>query len=251
MTLLPLDDYLTLLDFEGDLFTTAIRAAEPSAPVPTCPGWTMRDLVLHQGEVHRWATTIVRHEVAKPSAVPADNVGEIPDDTSLATWFGAGLDALLTTLRTSEPSLRCFTFLADAPPPLLFWARRQAHETGMHRVDAESASGVISPFAPSSAADGIDELLTGFVPRKNSRLRSDRPLSLQIEAADTSDAWHLTITDEPPVTVRGRQPADCTVRGAAADLHPALWHRPAGDLEVQGDPTVFDLFRTHVTVTWS
>ena len=34
--------------------------------------------------------------------------------------------------------MRCFAFL-PAPSPLAFWARRQAHETGIHRADVESA----------------------------------------------------------------------------------------------------------------
>ena len=36
------------------------RAAGADAPVPTCPGWTVRDLLAHQGMVHRWATAVVR-----------------------------------------------------------------------------------------------------------------------------------------------------------------------------------------------
>ena len=33
--------------------------AGAEAPVPTCPGWTVRDLLAHQGMVHRWATAVV------------------------------------------------------------------------------------------------------------------------------------------------------------------------------------------------
>jgi uncharacterized protein (TIGR03083 family) len=248
---MQLDDYLTLLDFEADLFSTAIIATDPAAPIPTCPGWDMRDLVLHQGEVHRWATAVVRDAIVDPSALPDDLVGPLPDDDALADWFAIGVDALLASLRSADPALRCLTFLADPLPPVAFWARRQTHETGMHRVDAESAGGSISPFSALAAADGIDEMLTGFVPRPSSRLRSPQDVTLQIETTDTGDAWHLTIGEQAPVAVRDRLPADCTVSGRAADLHPALWHRPSAPLAVAGDAALFDHFLASVAITWS
>ena len=60
-TRLPsVDDYLACLDAAVDRMAVWSRAAGPDAPVPTCPGWTVRDLLAHQGMVHRWATAVVR-----------------------------------------------------------------------------------------------------------------------------------------------------------------------------------------------
>ena len=49
-----------------------------------------------------------------------------------------------------------------APCPLAFWAPRQAHETAIHRADAESAAALLPECLADFAADGLDELIMGF-----------------------------------------------------------------------------------------
>lgn len=244
--------HLESLAREGALLAAAARAAGPDAAVPTCPGWTVRDLVLHQGEVHRWATIVVREGLPKPSAVPADHLGPLPDDEHLMEWFEEGRAQLLDALRAAPEDLAAFRFLADPPAgAATFWARRQAHETEMHRIDAESAAGALTPIEPDRAADGIDELLTGFVPRPHMQLRADPPCTLTVELTDRPEAWHLAIGDGPVVTTRGAAPADCTVRGTANDVHLALWNRaPIDALEINGDASVLHRFREQVQISW-
>jgi len=77
---LSFEQYLASLQTEGDLFAAAIAAAAPDAPIPMCPDWTMADLVRHTGGVHRWATTIIRGALAKPSLIPADFLGALRRD---------------------------------------------------------------------------------------------------------------------------------------------------------------------------
>lgn len=250
------DDHLIALEAEGERFVDAVTRAAPSDPVPTCPGWTIRDLVHHQGEVHRWAAGIVAGALTNPGDLPDDFLGPLPGDDELASWLAGGHAALVATLRAAPADLQCFTFLHDSPAPRQFWARRQVHETGMHRVDAQSACGTITAFDPAVAADGIDEMLTGFIPRKNSKLRSETPVTLQVIAADTPGAWHVAIGPEPPATERtsGRDgaPADCTVRGPASDVYRALWNRGGLDpLAISGDTAVLELFRETVKIRWS
>jgi uncharacterized protein (TIGR03083 family) len=243
--------HLDSLEREGRLLAAAAREAGPDAAVPTCPGWTVRDLVLHQGEVHRWATIVIRDALPKPSAVPADHLGALPDDAHLIEWFETGHAGLLAALRAAPDDLDAFRFLADAPPAATFWARRQAHETEVHRVDAESALGTLTAIEPDRAADGIDELLTGFVPRPHMQLRADPPQTLAIVLTDHPGAWHLTIGDGPVVTTRGEAPADCTVRGTAADVHLALWNRRGTEaLDITGDADVLHRFREQVQISW-
>src|SRR5207302_5692344 len=128
------------------------------------------------GGVHRWATRHVVEAAAELVAVDdlLDLVGKWPADDDLVDWFVAGHGALVRALPDAPPDLQCFTFL-PAPSALAFWARRQAHETAIHRVDAELAGGSVTPFDPAFAADGIDELLRGFVARPGGRLRSSEP----------------------------------------------------------------------------
>jgi len=219
----------------------------------------VRDLVLHQGDVHRWAATVVSGAIAKPSAVPDGYIGDLPGDDQLASWLTAGLDNLIRTIRAAPADLAAFTFLNDAPPARVFWARRQLHETEMHRVDAESATGTFTPFDPASAVDGVDEMLTGFAPRKHTPLHADTAHTLQIELTDSPQRWRMTISDEPPRTERlvagddeAGSGADCTVSGTAADMYRALWNRVDGNLlAVRGDRSVLDLFQSSVKIRWS
>lgn len=245
-------DHVDVIEREGRLFTAAIRAAGATAQVPTCPGWTIRDLVLHQGEVHRWATIVVRDALAKPSAVPADHLGALPADGDLVPWFNDGVADLVATLTAAPDNLEAFRFLADPPSPATFWARRQAHETEIHRVDAESALAMRTPIEIDTAIDGIDELLTGFVPRAHMRLRTETPQTLAIAITDGPAVWHLTISDAPAVTTRQDAPADCTVRGPAEEVYLALWNRCGTNaLSIEGDASLLDRFRDQVTISWS
>jgi hypothetical protein len=72
------------------------------------------------------------------------------------------------------------------------WARRQAHETAVHRFDAQDAMGAVSEFDPVSAADGIDELVSGFAPRKD-QFPTKSQRTMVVHAEDTGDRWHLTL----------------------------------------------------------
>jgi hypothetical protein len=141
----------------------------------------------------------------------------------------------------------CATFL-PAPSPLAMWARRQAHETAIHRVDAERAAGVASSCPPAFAADGVDELLVGFIPRPRINLRADPPRSLRIRATDAAGDWLVRIGPQGPVTGAGEDGADCEVRGPASDLYLALWSRQdTAGLAVRGDGEVLALFSSGST----
>jgi uncharacterized protein (TIGR03083 family) len=174
-------------------------------------------------------------------------------------WFREGHRALVETLGGADESVSCWTFLPGARSPLAFWTRRQAHETAIHLVDAESALGRVPGWSPAFAADGVDELLNGFFARPGGRLVADRPRSLAVVATDAGVAWTMTIGPDGRRTVPGRQPADLTVEGPAADLYLLLWNRlPAGGtgggtgrLDLRGDGGVLDLWRERATVTWS
>jgi uncharacterized protein (TIGR03083 family) len=90
-----------------------------------------------------------------------------PPDGQLHDWYLSGLDALVSGLASADPGMPAWTFL-PAPSPLAFWARRQAHETAIHRADAELAAGSRPSYPAELAADGVDELLTGFTARQGS-----------------------------------------------------------------------------------
>ncbi len=236
---------------EGDRMATAADRAGADAPIPSCPEWCMRDLVRHQAEVHRWATAIVRDQLQGPDvAVPPPP----DDDEELVAWFRDGCVALVGVLGSADPDLDCFAFL-PAPSPLHFWARRQAHETGIHRVDAEGAVGPITAFDAAVAVDGIEEMLYGFASRSRSKLRSTTSRSLGLHARDAGDAWHVAIDADRVEVTRSDSAAldaECMVRAAASDLFMLLWNRAprfAGD--ISGDAGVLDLWRDTMQIRWA
>ncbi|MEV1067202.1 maleylpyruvate isomerase family mycothiol-dependent enzyme [Streptomyces sp. NPDC050263] len=221
-------EFISVLDREGRALAAAAAQAGPDAKVPTCPDWQVRDLLRHTGAVHRWAASFVAE-----GGLAFHPLAERPDldGDPLLDWYREGHGRLVDTLSAASPDLRCWHFL-PAPSPLAFWARRQAHETAVHRVDAESARGrgpeeIARDLAVDFAADGVDELLRGFHARDRSRVRTEEPRVLRVRATDTADAvWTVRLSPEPAVTERTAQgDADCEVSGPAAQLYLSLWNR--------------------------
>jgi uncharacterized protein (TIGR03083 family) len=235
--------YIEALRRDGALLADAAVGAGLDAPVPPCPDWRIRDLVRHCGAVHRWASEIVA--TAAPDLSRIGGLSAVhPDDSDLVEWFREGHAGLVSALENAPDDLECFTFIPGWPARA-FWARRQAHETAIHRADAESPAGSITPVEPALAADGIDELVMGFIPRRGGRLRSDTSRSLAIEPTDAAGGWRLEIGDEGTTSTRGTGPADTTVRGHASDLFLLVWNRRGAEgIEVIGDASTLDLWRS-------
>ncbi len=218
--------------------------------MPTCPDWRVRDLLLHTGGVHRWAASFLLDGTRRPSSAD-DAFFVAPAEEELVSWYRASHAALVDVLLAADPDTACWAFL-PAPSPLAFWARRQAHETLIHRVDAESAAGEVTPVDPDLADDGIDELLNGFFGRPRGRLVADPPVTLALVANDTPAAWAVRIEADRRVVTAGARDGDCVVAGPIAELYLLLWNRRGPDgLDVQGDRGVLDLWRAKARVTWS
>ncbi|WP_030023648.1 maleylpyruvate isomerase family mycothiol-dependent enzyme [Streptomyces monomycini] len=243
-------DFTESLERDGQLLADAAEKAGAAAPVPTCPEWRVRDLLSHTGRVHRWATGFVTQGLQQPVPFPEDP--GLPDE-QLTGWLRDGCRALVRALRSAPADLSCWTFL-PAPSPLAFWTRRQAHETAVHRADAEAALGAgITACAPAFAVDGIDELLVGIQARERSTMRTELPKTLLIRAAGAvgtpGAAWTVRLSDAPPHAERipgaaapedtaasGAAATDCVIEGPASDLYLALWNRRSLDgISVTGD----------------
>ncbi|RYJ29067.1 hypothetical protein CU044_2160 [Streptomyces sp. L-9-10] len=244
-------EHLICLARDGRSLADAAAEAGTDAPVPTCPDWRIRDLLRHAGTVHRWATGFVTNGQLNPRRPEAEP--DLDGDT-LVEWYREAHALLVAALAEAPAGLTCWTFL-PAPTPLAFWARRQAHETAVHRVDAHSALGPVRdtaapPLGTGLAADGIDELLTGFHGRERSRVRSDAPRVLRVRTTDTDDVWTVRISAGPPRTDRTAEgPADCEMAGPAERLYLALWNRlPPGALTLTGDPETARLWRERSAV---
>jgi uncharacterized protein (TIGR03083 family) len=257
-TSMTFDDHLAVIIDSADALLADAAEAALTDPVPTCPGWTVADLLGHHGGVCRWAASIVGDgrtvnltdgELAAAMASPT---GRRP----LLDWYRASVDALVAALREDGPD-SALVFLQDAPAPRAFWARRSAHETTMHRVDMASAALGHVPLAGSTgigvelALDGLDELLLGFVPRPSSTLRADEPIVVTVEPIDTDRSWTVRIDTGPPVSSAGSaaQP-DATLTGTACGLYLGLWNR-GDEIAEHGEAPVLGLWREKVRVRWS
>lgn len=247
------DALLDALAREGATYTAAIERGDLDAIVPSCPEWSVRDLVRHTSGVNRWAMRVITERATAPIAEDLETVaGGWPDDGDLGPWFRAGNALLVDALRSAPDDMECWAFLR-APSAKAFWARRQLHETAIHRVDAELASGDVSSIPVDHAVDGIDELLSGFVPRRSSRLKPETPSTIAVQPTDADDAWLVSAGPDGATTQRTpSSDADVTVRGPAADLYLLLWNRrDLAGLDVTGDDSLLALWRSNVQVHWS
>ena len=247
--------HIDALERDGALLADAAEAAGLQAGIPGCPGWQVRDLVRHQAYVHAWAARHVRERspvLIDDELTESDILGRGPADPGLIAAYRDGHAALVATLRDADPDLECATFM-PAPSPLAFWARRQAHETAIHRADAETALGGLPDFPAAFAADGIDELIMGFGRRRKYRPAAGQDGVLQVHATDTADCWYADIRDGRVQARREPGPADCTVSGSAARVYLYLWNRADATraaVTVDGDPAVLARWRSGVRVRW-
>jgi uncharacterized protein (TIGR03083 family) len=243
----------------GDAWTVlrdnAARAGLDAA-VPTCPGWTVRELVAHQGMVHRWAAGCVRGGRDDDACDGIEQEGLASPD--LLAWLDEGAKDLLAALAFAPEDADIWFFLPDSPGPRLGWARRQCHETTIHAVDAMAAARGSAPPARETwihaglAADGVDELLMGFVPRRRTGLQLPTPRTVVVRTTDTGQAWTLRVGDGPTTSRVGEPDAAdrdaVEVSGTAAQVYLALWNR--GDEATCTDPALLDRWRTGVQVHW-
>lgn len=225
------------------------EGAAPEVPITTCPGWNVQDLTRHLGKVHRWAATVVATPLHEP--LPFDPFDpEAPSAANeLVPWFREGHAALVRSLRAAPHDLDCWRFL-PAPTPRAFWCRRQAHETVIHVVDLALALGLPADRTPASfAADGIDELLWGWMRGRRPGGDEEEAPALRIVATDHDVDWHLSFPGRRGLTMipgdSALRPPACTVRARAVDLYLLLWNRRSGQgLGVKGDHRVLDRWAT-------
>ena len=102
---------------------------------PSCPGWSVADLVEHTGRVHRSETRRVRDlESERHSAADI----ALPTRSELVGWFEAGAEALARVLEAAEPDAPVWNW-SVTPNLASFWWRRMAQETAVHRWDGQTA----------------------------------------------------------------------------------------------------------------
>lgn len=216
----------------ADAFAALLEAGDLAAAVPSCPGWDLRALAHHLGNVHRWARGAVREghprtpEVDAPAAGPA-----------LVDWYRGCADALVTTLQEVDPGAEAWAF---GPRPHLasFWHRRQALEAAVHLWDARQSQGEPGTIDAELAVDGVDEAVTMMFPRQV-RLERIPPLEHSLALVAPHDVRWVLAGDGTGEASSPGATAEATVRGAPDALLLLVWRRLGLDdprLSVDGDP---------------
>jgi uncharacterized protein (TIGR03083 family) len=192
-----------------------VGEARLDVPVPSCPGWTVADLVAHLGQTHLWAEHCVR--LGDPNLPETDP--PVTDRARLAAWYAECARVLIETLRTTDPGAECWTF-GPSPHTAAFWFRRQSHEAAIHRWDLGAALGRDLGYPNPLAADGLDEVVSIFLPRQV-RLGRIPPLPRSLAIGTDGGRWVLGGDD----TGATAETPDAEVSGPADVLVLLLWGR--------------------------
>lgn len=214
------------------LAATAERGLD--APVSTCPGWDVAELVIHMGSIHRWANLAIRATDMLPP--PPRHAPDIERGPALVPWFRDGAAAFAREMRAADPEAAVWSWAGPATP--VWWMRRQALETAVHRFDAELAHGGARDLAAELAVAGMEETFDAWVTRYNGT-GEDGTKSLHLHATDVPAEWLLVLRRDSLSATPEHAKGDVALRGSASDLYLWLWNRvPIDRLEVFGDPAV-------------
>jgi len=230
--------YLAAVRADSARLLTAARAAGLDAPVPSCPDWTVADLLGHVGQVQRWQADLIARRVQSAEF----SLAEPPTDPAvLVAWVEDASALLVEVLAATDPSVAVWTFAG--PGTAAFWFRRQAHEAACHRVDAELAAGVVPVVDPELARDGIDEFLELAVGGLLRERLAGSGETVHLHRTDGEGEWMIRRGPDGPAVTHEHAKGDVAARGSASDLLLALRGRiGTGALEVFGDAGVLERF---------
>ena len=224
-TWLPYADYLELLDADHARIA-GLAAPHAAAPVPTCPGWSMHDLLRHLAAVYQRSAQIVRTGQEAPRREPeAGDAGPL---------FAAAYGELRAALADGDPVAPCWTWSPD-DRTVSFWARRMAHETAVHRVDAELAAGEVTSVPVRASVDGLSEILDLWIPQRAAQRGGAVYEPVLVRTGE--HAWRVSLDADALRAEPGPGPAATTVSGEPSELFLFLWgRRPAEAVRIDGDP---------------
>jgi uncharacterized protein (TIGR03083 family) len=243
--MLETEEYLVALSRESKSLADAASAAGTSVPVPTCPGWSVADLLIHCITGDLWARRIVERRSIERSA--PERPDDLPSGEALVQRFLEGADALVDAMKRTEPDTPVWTF-SSADRTAQFWRRRRANETTIHRYDAQLAAGSPADIKASLAVDGIDEFFTVFVPRwgKDAVVPGK---TLHFHCTDVEGEWVVAGGQDGVTVTNQHTKGDAAVRGSASELLLAVWRRmPMSELERFGDTELLDQFTETISV---
>jgi uncharacterized protein (TIGR03083 family) len=231
---LAFEDLLDLVeDRSAALLESVAGCPDLDVRVPTCPDWSVRDLVKHLTEVHRfWAAAVAAGPSERPPT-PASADDSLSAD--LLTRSAAATQELVTALRAAGPAMGCWTWWADCDVPMTSGAvgRHQVQEAAVHAFDAQLAAGIPQPVPAIVALDGIAEFIdisygtAGPWPYEPARIGLH---------ADEGESWLLDLKAPGSSVLDGQRETVADLHGSASNLLLTLHGRlPLDRLHSQGD----------------
>lgn len=238
-------EYLNAVVEQTSTFADWVDGKDATAPVPTCPKWTVADLVDHVGATQRMVAMLVGERMSEPSKAFE---GYVPAPADSAQW-GAWLTG------TAAEAKQAFESVADDTPVwdpsggaagVPFWSHRLLGEACVHRADAAAALGMRYELAPEPAVAAVDDWLANMTslgywqmtPDFAEAMRGDGQ-TLHFHATDAPGEWVARREPDRVVLERTHVKADVAVRGPAAELLLVLSRRrplsEAPGLELHGD----------------
>ncbi|HUK73759.1 MAG TPA: maleylpyruvate isomerase family mycothiol-dependent enzyme [Streptosporangiaceae bacterium] len=222
-------DLLTTFRSEGERIAWTAAGRDLDVPVPYCDGLDTGAVIRHLGSVYQRTSSWLA--LQQP---PGEWQRTPPHDTDVRSWYAGGMRTLYERLAGHRPDEPCDTwFTGDRS--YLFWWRRMAHETTIHRMDVTEAYGLHYPVADGLAVDGIDEALTLWL---GTRLGTDVRGTNQVVAIEAgTHVWRVTL-QQSAIDVAAEIPWECdaAMSGPPEDVYRWLWGRgPLEALRVSGD----------------
>ncbi|WP_422754446.1 maleylpyruvate isomerase family mycothiol-dependent enzyme [Micromonospora sp. WMMD708] len=243
------DFWLGALRVDGPAFAAAVAEAPPETPVLSCPGWTVSDLTVHLAGLYHWVHSVAgAGDTAQPAS--RDDTVDLPAGVTPLQLWQHQYDQLMTLFDALDPEAPAWNW-APQPKRAGFWLRRMAHETAVHRWDAQLAIAAGDPIEAKLAADGVSEVLDTWLPAGRRSGSGQWQGVVHLTASDAAQDWYLRMRGEgvallDTATVFGHDDhhARVQVTGSASDLLLALWGRVSFDtLGVAGDRSLLEGLR--------
>jgi len=233
---MDLDGYLAEVHRGTEVIVDA-ASSRLDQRVPSCPGWTMADLVAHVGNFYAMWDEVATTPDFDPEA--SERPPRVGDD-ELIDWFSAIERSCTDALRE----------VGDLDAPLWNWsgrdqtlgwiARRMAEEVAIHAWDAAGTVGQPAPVPAPVAIEGVDEFFDVFAPLFAPSLELPAT-TVHLHATDDLDdegsgEWLIRAAPGSVECEHGHAKGDVAVRAPASDLFLMCWGRKEPDeLEVFGD----------------
>jgi uncharacterized protein (TIGR03083 family) len=230
-------DYIPHFRREILAFEAAVRrvAGADGAPlVPSCPGWSVSDLVAHLGAVHRYVTHIIRERfLEQPDStdltfleLPVDQEGwpmpehapnRGPVAVGLTDWFADGASALESLFTSSGPDEPVWTWSREQTTG--FWLRIQTIEAAVHRWDAENAIGAAQPVAAELAENAVGHTFEVMAPARRAWTQAPPGSGerFRLRQTDGTGDWKVHFEGDDVRLNESTGPCDVELVGTASD----------------------------------